>query len=114
MLTFSPPSWEFGTIPAGSRAFLTLVVTNTADSSVTVSIIPTCDCLSTEPSRRVIAPGAQREFRFSFLAEEDESGDVRESYIVLTDLPGLDHLYYNVHGTVKPKQDARTRSARTP
>ncbi len=103
-LAFSPPQWEFGTIPAGSRAFLTLRVANRADRKVTVSVIPMCDCLSTGPSRQVIAPGSRAEFRFSILAEEDESGDVRESYIVQTDLPGLDHFYYQVHGTVKPKR----------
>ncbi len=100
-LTFSPPRWEFGTIPAGSRAFLTLRVSNATDRKVTVSVIPMCDCLSTGPSRQVIAAGSRAEFHFSILAEEDESGDVRESYIVQTDLAGLDHFYYPVHGTVQ-------------
>lgn len=56
------------------------------------------------PSRRTIAPGSSAEFRFSILAEDDESGDVRESYLVQTDLEGMDHFYYMVHGTVKAKQ----------
>ena len=103
-LTFSPPQWEFGTIPAGSRAFLTLLVTNSSGGDVTVSILPTCDCLSTGPSRRTIAPGSTAEFRFSILAEDDESGEVRESYLVQTDLEGMDHFYFMVHGTVKAKQ----------
>ena len=93
--------WEFGSIPAGSRAFLTLQAVNTGSRDITVTIIPMCDCLSTGPSKRVIAAGAKAEFRLSFLAEEDEAGYVQESYIILTDLKALDHLYYQVHGFVK-------------
>ncbi len=99
-LVLSPEKWEFGSIPAGSRAFLTLQVANTGSQAVTVTIIPTCDCLSTSASKKVIPPGARTEFRLSFLAEEDEAGYVQESYIMLTDLKALDHLYYRVHGFV--------------
>jgi hypothetical protein len=100
-IVFSPAEWDFGTLTAGSRAFLTLQVTNRGDRAVTVSVLPDCDCLSTGPSRRVIPAGSQAEFRFSFLAEEDESGEVRETYLIQTDLKGMDHLFYTVHGVVK-------------
>jgi hypothetical protein len=100
-LVLSPGKWEFGSIPAGSRAFLTLHAANTGSRDITVTIIPTCDCLSTGPSKRVIPAGQKVEFRLSFLAEENEAGYVQESYIILTDLKELDHLYYQVHGFVK-------------
>jgi hypothetical protein len=74
---------------------------NRGDREVTVSVLPTCDCLSTGPSRRVIAAGSQAEFRFSILAEDDERGEVRESYLIQTDLAGMDHFFYSVHGVVK-------------
>ncbi len=99
-LVLSPQTWEFGSIPAGTRAFLTLKVANTSAKSITVTVIPTCDCLSTSRSRQVVAAGRQVEFRLSFLAEADEAGFVRESYIVLTDAEGLDHFYYWAHGFV--------------
>jgi len=100
-IAVTPAAWEFGTLAAGSRAFLTLHIANKGDRQVTVSIIPTCDCLSTGPSRRVIPAGSQADFRFSFLAEEGESGEVRESYLILTDVKGIDHFFYSVHGMVK-------------
>ena len=100
-ISFSPAKWDFGTLTAGSRAFLTLHVVNQGDRQVTVSVIPTCDCLSTGPSRRVIPAGSQADFRFSFLAEESERGEVRESYLVQTDLKGMDHFYFPVYGIVK-------------
>ncbi len=101
-LVLVPGRWEIGTLEAGNRAFLTLQVTNTGSRSITLTVIPTCDCLSTGPSSRTIAPGGHGEFRFSFLAEQDESGDVRETYLVLTDLEENDHFYYQVHGVVTP------------
>jgi hypothetical protein len=101
VIVLTPSEWDFGTIDAGSRAFLTLRVANHGDRAVTVSVLPDCDCLSTGPSRRVIAAGSQGEFRFSILAEDDESGVVRETYLFQTDLPGLDHFFYSVHGVVK-------------
>jgi hypothetical protein len=100
-IVLSPAEWDFGTITAGSRAFLTLHVTNQGSRDVAVSVLPTCDCLSTGPSRRVVPAGSQAEFRFSFLAEDGESGEVRETYLIQTDLPGLDHFFYSVHGVVK-------------
>lgn len=100
-LVFSPAAWEFGTLTAGSRAFLTLRVSNQGSGDVTVSVLPTCDCLSTGPSRQVVPAGGQADFRFSILAEDDERGEVRESYLVQTDLEGMDHFFYSVHGTVQ-------------
>jgi hypothetical protein len=99
-LVLSPDKWEFGSIPAGSRAFLTLRVSNTGSRAITVTIVPTCDCLSTSLSKQVVKAGGQVQFRLSFLAEQDEAGFVRESYIVLTDAEGLDHFYYWAHGFV--------------
>jgi hypothetical protein len=102
-LAFSPREWQFGTIPPGTRAFLTLHVKNLSDKDVTVSVLPTCDCLSTGPSKLVIRPGAQGVFRFSFLAEEDERGPVKESYIIQTSQKGLEFFYYKVSGVIEPK-----------
>jgi hypothetical protein len=100
-LAFSPAEWEFGTLAAGSRAFITLHVSNKGGRDVTVSILPDCGCLSTGPSRQVIPAGGRADFKFSILAEDDESGEVRESYLIQTDLKGMDHFFYSVHGIVK-------------
>jgi hypothetical protein len=100
-LTLTPGEWRFGTIDAGTRAFLTLHVANTTTRDVTVSILPTCGCLSTGPSHLVIHPASQGDFRFSFLAEADERGPVSESYIIQTDVKGMEFFYYKVHGVVK-------------
>jgi hypothetical protein len=100
-LVLSPREWQFGTMDAGSRAFLTLHVTNTTTRDVTISVLPTCDCLSTGPSRLLIRPGSQGDFRFSFLAEVGEAGPVSESYIIQTDVKGREFFSYRVSGVVK-------------
>jgi hypothetical protein len=76
-------------------------VKNQGTQSATITIVPTCDCLTTGPSRQVVAPGGQADFAFTILAEDDESGEVRETYLIMTNLKGLDHFYYPVHGVVK-------------
>jgi hypothetical protein len=108
-IVLSPAEWDFGAIPAGSRAFLTLQVSNRGARDVAVSLLPTCDCLSTGPSRRVIAAGSRAEFRLSILAEDEESGQVRESYLIQTDAPGMDHFFYAVHGVVKGRPQRAPR-----
>lgn len=100
-LSFSPARWEFGTLAAGSRAFVTLRVTNQGSRDATVSVVPMCGCLSTGPSRLIVPARGAADFEFSFLAEDDESGEVRESYLVQTDLKGMDHFFYAVHGMIK-------------
>ena len=100
-LTFTPPEWDFGTLQAGSRASVTLHVKNWGAQAATITVLPTCDCLTTGPSRRVVAAGGQADFAFTILAEDDESGNVRENYLILTDVKGLDHFYYPVRGVVK-------------
>jgi hypothetical protein len=99
-LVVSPKKWEFGSLRPGSRALLTLQVANTGPRAVTVTIIPTCDCLSTSVSKQVVPAGGRVSFRLSFLAEGEEAGFVRESYIVLADAGEPDHFYYQVHGWV--------------
>jgi hypothetical protein len=100
VLSFVPSRWELGTLTAGSRAFVTLRVTNQGSRDVTVSVVPTCGCLSTGPSRQVVPARGAADFRFSFLAD-DKAGEVRETYLVQTDLEGMDHFFYPVHGTIK-------------
>ena len=107
-LVLTPPEWDFGSLDAGSRAYLTLHVANRGDRAVTVAVLPDCDCLTTGPSRRVIATGSQADFSFTILAEEDESGAVRETYLIQTDLEGLDHFFYSVHGVVKAAPPKRS------
>jgi hypothetical protein len=100
VLSFVPARWEFGTLTAGSRAFVTLRVTNQGSRDVTISVVPMCGCLSTGPSRQVVPARGTADFKFSFLAD-NVSGEVRETYLVQTDLKGMDHFFYPVHGMIK-------------
>jgi hypothetical protein len=100
-ITLSPPDWDFGTLTAGNRAHGTLEVANLTDRTVTVFVIPTCDCLTVGPSRISIPAGSRGSFQLTILAEEDEVGEVRESFLFQTDLPGKRFFSYWVHGTVE-------------
>jgi hypothetical protein len=102
-LVFSPQEWDFGSLTPGTRARLTLTVDNPGPRAVTVSILPTCDCLTVGPSRLTIAAGSQGEFQLTILAEEDEAGAVQETFLVQTNDPRRPWFYYPVHGAVSPQ-----------
>lgn len=98
-LSFHPVEWEFGTISSDDPISLTLEVRNAGTASAEVTVIPTCDCLSVEPSRASLAPGSAAAFRLRFDPSDDD-GEVRKDYVIRTSVPGVEKALFTVHGTV--------------
>ena len=97
ILSSSPPPRGISAPWTGTRSpETTLTVANRSMSVVTVTLIPTCDCLAVDPARRAIAPEASASFRISF-DPSGEEGEVSRTLVVATDVPG-----------------ARARSSRSP
>jgi hypothetical protein len=98
-LSFSATAWDFGTVDPAARPGTTLTVANRSTSAVTVTLIPTCDCLAVDPSRRTIARDATASFRITF-DPSGEEGEVSRTLVIATDIPGRPRSLFTVTGTV--------------
>ncbi len=98
-LVISAPAWDFGTVDPGARPETTITVANRSTSTVTVTLLTTCDCLEVDPPRRAIAPGASAPFRIAF-DPSGEYGKVSRTLVVATDIPGRPRSLFTVTGTV--------------
>jgi hypothetical protein len=113
-LSLSATAWDFGTVDPVARPETTLTVMNRSMSAVTVTLIPTCDCLSVDPPRRAIARDATASFRILF-DPSGEAGEVSRTLVVTTDIPGRPRSLFTVTGTVtgggRERGDAPERAA---
>jgi hypothetical protein len=98
-LALSATVWDFGTVDPAARPETTLTVANRSTSAVTVTLIPTCDCLAVDPSRRAIAPDASASFHIAF-DPSGEKGEVSRTLVVATDIPGRPRSLFTVTGVV--------------
>jgi len=108
-LVFSPPDWDVGTVSVGARIDLTLVVRNTGATAVSVSLIPTCGCLSAAPSRLHVRPGANEKILLTFRPDAGPAGEIKESFLIQTDVKGQEWQYYWVHGRAAVSFSDKTR-----
>jgi cytochrome c biogenesis protein CcdA len=103
-LVFSPPQWKFGMIAQGARVQQAVVVRNPGSLPVTVTLVPTCTCLTSEPSARVLAARGEGTFVLRY-DSSDDTGVTRKDFIVQTDPPGPDVLVYTLTGTVRAQKN---------
>ena len=102
-VTFTPDSWRFDMIRQGEKVGVTLTVTNGSDRAVTVTLTPTCDCLTAAPGSRTISPGEEGAFALVY-DSIDDTGNVRKNFLVTTDAPGLARAYFELRGTVRAER----------
>jgi cytochrome c biogenesis protein CcdA len=103
-LAFSPPQWNFGMIVRGARVQQAVVVRNQGATPVTVTFIPTCTCLASEPSARALPAGAEGTFLLSY-DSTDDTGNTRKDFIVRSDPPAAQVLFYTLTGTVRAQSN---------
>lgn len=99
-VVFSASSWDFGVLDQDASAETTVSIDNRTEHPVTVSLIPTCNCLSVEPSRLQIPSGDAGSFRLRFDSDGEE-GKVSHILLVRTDSPSLEKASFEVGGTVR-------------
>jgi len=98
-LQFSAGSWDFGQIEEGLKASSTFEVENRGSKAYRVDVVSTCECLVTDPSFSLIAPGDKASFRIDF-DSAGYSGDIRMDLIVRSDSPNLNKALFAVTGEV--------------
>jgi cytochrome c biogenesis protein CcdA len=103
-LTFSPDVWKFGMITQGEKIQSTVNVTNSSSREVTVTFVPTCDCLGVEPSAQTIAAGGTAAFLLAY-DSTDDTGLTAKAFLVRTDPPSQQRLSYVLRGTVRATHD---------
>jgi cytochrome c biogenesis protein CcdA len=103
-LVFSPPEWSFGMILQGEKVHLAVKVTSSADVPVTVTFVPTCTCLTVQPSAQWIAPGGTETFDLSY-DSIDDTGITTRGFIVHTGQKGAPALYYTMRGAVRAERE---------
>jgi hypothetical protein len=104
-LSFSPEIWNFGMILQGAKISLEIGVTNDEPAALAVTFVPTCYCLTVEPSVRKIPPGGTGRFLLHYDSVDDE-GVTRKDFVVQTDLPQAKPLTYTLRGTVRAERAA--------
>mgnify|MGYP001103426710 CR=1 FL=1 len=99
-VVFSASSWDFGTLDQDASAETVVSIDNRTENPVTVSLIPTCNCLRVEPPRLQIVSGSAGSFRLRFDSDGEE-GRVSHILLIRTDSPSLDKASFVVGGTVR-------------
>jgi cytochrome c biogenesis protein CcdA len=103
-LVFSPPRWKLGMIAQGAKVEQAVVVRNERLLRVIVTFVPTCTCLTVEPSSRALAAGGAGTFVLRY-DSADDTGVTRKDFIVQTDPPGPQMLVYALMGTVRAQNN---------
>ncbi len=96
-LIITPPEWDFGTIAGKEKVSREILIENKSSEKVTVTFIPTCDCLFAYPSSLQLSPGEKTAVILEF-DPAGYSGIVEKDFIVHTSLKEMGKALYPVHG----------------
>jgi hypothetical protein len=101
VLTFDPPSVEFGAMFVGKTRHATVKVTNTSDGPVTISrTIPGCLCTkSSDPPKDPLAPGAS--FTIDVSLDGGDYGGTKLRKVVNFLIDGRPTEFLWLHGEVQ-------------
>ncbi len=100
-----PSEWDFGTRPDDARFAQTFTVKNTAGSSVSVTTLASCDCLSVAPSSFRLAPAKSVRVRVTF-DPTGLRGDVSRMILVKVRGGESTDRVFTVRGTIEAKAAA--------
>jgi Cytochrome c biogenesis protein len=109
-LELSPPEWKFGMITKGEVATERLLVANRGAAPETVTLIPTCSCLTATPASRRIGPGEKASFELAYNSHDDE-GKTTRGFIVKTADESAKPLYYILSGVVRADNGSAVKSS---
>lgn len=106
-VVFTPPEWVFGEIESVTPLELICKIENSEEQTLQVRILPTCGCLSAEPSELSISSGGQTEITL-YYDPVDDSGAVEHFFIIQTNLEALRKALFSVRGTVSPPAEEKS------
>ncbi len=99
-LSFSPASWDLGSIKYNSGIqSLEIEVYNESSADIKVDFISVCDCLTSDTVSLYLTPGETSPVNFSF-NPIDENGPVSKFIIIRTNQEGLEKALFQVTGEV--------------
>ena len=96
---FSETEWALGKVEEGVKMKLPLLISNTDDSELQVSVLSTCSCLSVEPAEIVIKSGSEGSVTLVY-DTTDESGEIEKYFIIRTNRPGLEKAFFLVTASI--------------
>jgi cytochrome c biogenesis protein CcdA len=87
-------------VSKGETTHTTISAKNRSSGAISLSLVPTCSCLSVKPASINIAAGASASFDISYDSADDE-GKVFRFFVVKTDLSGAKPAYLSLRGVVR-------------
>ena len=108
-----PGKWDFGWIQEGIIIDKEIKFTNNGPDQVHIEIIPTCDCVYSQPAEFTLSPGESSTVLFIF-DSTDESGEQEKMLIIKTDLEGFERKFYSVTGMVGDGGESTVREITQP
>ncbi|MBN2534962.1 MAG: DUF1573 domain-containing protein [Spirochaetales bacterium] len=97
---FPDKEWNYGIIRQGEVLIKEILITNNSKKAITVKIIPTCDCMFSQPENISINPQDSGNVSLIF-DTTDYEGEVEKIYIIQTDMKGYERVFYYARGTIK-------------
>ena len=94
----------------GEKIQLAVAVTNAEAQALSVTFVPTCDCLTVDNGTQSIPPGGNAAFILHYNSVDD-TGNIRRGFLVTTDLPGAKPISYMIYGTVRQERDSPAQGA---
>jgi Cytochrome c biogenesis protein len=112
-LEIRPSEWKYGMIEQGERIATKIDVLNSGSTSLLVTFVPTCTCLSVEPSSSSIAAGASKSFELRYDSKDDQ-GKVSRAFILKTDRARSKPQYFILSGVVRVDKPVEEKAAAGP
>jgi len=109
VITFDQMFFNFGKVRHGQTVVHGFKVTNTGTATLHLKEVKAiCGCTSTVVGKMDLAPGESTEIEAEFTPENDFSGGVRKSILVVSDAPAHSKLTLRFAADVLPTPPAGT------
>ena len=112
-LVMTPPEWRFGWVRQGEKISLAVTVTNDEARPLSVTFVPTCDCLTVDKGTQQVAAAGQATFMLHY-DSKDDTGNIRRGFIITTDRADAKQISYMIYGTVRQERALPATGAAAP
>ncbi len=97
----------------GDKISLAVVVRNEETRGLSVTFVPTCDCLTVEKGTQQVPAGGQATFVLHY-DSTDDTGNIRRGFLISTDLADAKQISYMIYGTVRQERALPAAGAAPP
>jgi cytochrome c biogenesis protein CcdA len=100
-LAFTPSSWDFGPVRSDQIQRSEVAIHNPGSAAVSLTLNPSCDCLTGEPAVMAIPAGGTRSVSLRY-DPKDDNGPITKRFILVTEPANQSKPYFIVTGSVTP------------